>query len=86
MAHLALVEVRALDGANIFLRVPAIKLQVTCAWIRETEQYLRGRTREEMDALDTALAAARPGDAIVMMCFEQQAEVLAALGERGTIN
>ncbi len=83
--------------------------QAAFVWIRETEQYLRGRTREEMNALfaagiaearedgataivpdelialDTALAAARPGDAIVMMCFEQQAEVLAALGERGTL-
>jgi cyanophycin synthetase len=84
--------------------------QAAYVWIRETEHYLRGRTREEMNALfaagvvegsgsdkayaivpdelvalDTALAAARTGDAIVMMCFEQQAEVLAALGERGTI-
>lgn len=78
-------------------------------WIRETEHYLRGRTREEMNALfaagiaegpgsaaretpivpdelvavETALAEARAGDAIVMMCFEQQAEVLARLGEVG---
>ncbi len=36
-------------------------------------------------ALDAALTFARPGDAIVMMCFEQQADVLAALGERGTL-
>jgi cyanophycin synthetase len=82
--------------------------QAAFVWIRETEHYLRGRTREEMDALfaagvvegrgddgayaivpdepaalAAALAFARPGDAIVMMCFEQQAEVLAALGERG---
>jgi len=80
-------------------------------WVRETEHYLRGRTRDEMDklfldgiaagregvaggsaivpdelaAVDAALAAARPGDAIVMMCFEDQAAVLARLGERGTL-
>ncbi len=38
---------------------------------------------DELAALDFALAAARPGDAIVMMCFEQQAEVLARLEELG---
>lgn len=84
--------------------------QAAYVWIRETEHFLRGRTREEMNALfaagvvegsgtdkayavvpdelvalDAALAAARPGDAIVMMCFEQQAEVLAVLGEHGTL-
>lgn len=84
--------------------------QAAYVWIRETEHYLRGRTREEMNALfaagvvegsgtdeayaivpdelvalDAALAAARPGDAIVMMCFEQQAEVLVLLGERGSL-
>jgi cyanophycin synthetase len=84
--------------------------QAAYVWIRETEHFLRGRTREEMNALfvagiiagsgtddahtivpdeltalDAALAQARPGDAIVMMCFEQQADVLAALGERGTL-
>jgi cyanophycin synthetase len=84
--------------------------QAAQVWIRETEHYLRGRTREEMNALfaagvaagrgtatdvpivpdelaaiDIALATARPGDTIVMMCFEQQAEVLAALAQRGTL-
>jgi cyanophycin synthetase len=84
--------------------------QATYVWIRETEQFLRGRTREEMNALfaagvregsgtgdahaivpdelaalDAALSVARPGDAIVMMCFEQQAEVLATLAARGTL-
>jgi cyanophycin synthetase len=80
-------------------------------WVRETEHYLRGRTREEMNelflagiadardgatsdsaivhdelsAVATALAAAEPGDAIVMMCFEDQAAVLAQLAERGTL-
>ena len=80
-------------------------------WVRETEHYLRGRTREEMNelflagiadgragatggsaivhdelsAVATALAAAQPGDAIVMMCFEDQAAVLVQLGERGTL-
>ena len=84
--------------------------QAAYVWIRETEQFLRGRTRDDMNALfaagiiegrgnadaysivpdeltalEAALAAAREGDAIVMMCFEQQAEVLATLAERGTI-
>ena len=80
-------------------------------WVRETEHYLRGRTRGEMNALflsgiaegrggaageDTivsgelealaaALAVARSGDAIVMMCFEDQAAVLARLGTLGTL-
>ncbi len=38
---------------------------------------------DELTALTGALAAAREGDAIAMMCLEQQAEVLALLAERG---
>ena len=37
---------------------------------------------DEITALTGALAAARDGDAIAMMCLEQQAEVLALLAER----
>jgi len=40
---------------------------------------------DELAAIEVALAAARPGDAIVMMCFEQQAEVLAVLAQRGAL-
>ena len=84
-------------------------------WIHETEHYLRGRERAEMNdlflagiaagiaaghngatdrravvpdelaAVEAALAFARPGDAIVMMCFEEQAAVLARLDARGTL-
>ncbi|HEY8597828.1 MAG TPA: Mur ligase family protein [Thermomicrobiales bacterium] len=80
-------------------------------WVRETERYLRGRTRDEMNdlflagiadgrdgvpggsavvpdeltAVAAALAFARPGDAIVMMCFEEQAAVLARLGTLGEL-
>lgn len=38
---------------------------------------------DELAAVDAALAAARPGDAIVLMCFEQQAAVLARLATLG---
>ena len=40
---------------------------------------------DELAAVAAALAVARPGDAIVMMCFEDQAAVLARLGELGEL-
>ncbi len=39
---------------------------------------------DEREAATAAIAVARPGDAIVMMCFEQQAAVLAYLAEVGS--
>ena len=39
---------------------------------------------DELAAVEAALAAARPGDAIAMMCFEDQAAVLALLATRGS--
>ncbi len=39
---------------------------------------------DELSAVEVALAEARPGDAIVMMCFEDQAAVLARLAMRGS--
>lgn len=43
-----------------------------------------GLVADELSAVETALAEAQPGDAIVMMCFEDQAAVLAWLATRGT--
>lgn len=40
---------------------------------------------DELAAVATALESARPGDTIVMMCFEDQAAVLARLGELGEV-
>ena len=39
---------------------------------------------DELAAVEAALGEARDGDAIVMMCFEDQAAVLAVLATRGT--
>ena len=39
---------------------------------------------DELAAVEAALAAARPGDAIVMMCFEDQGAVLELLATRGS--
>jgi len=39
---------------------------------------------DELAAVEAALAEARPGDAIVMMCFEEQAAVLERLATRGS--
>lgn len=73
-------------------------------WIKETTRHLRGRTKEEMNALfaagveaargsysiapdeltalEAAIDGAGDGDAIAVMCLEQQAEALALLTER----
>jgi cyanophycin synthetase len=40
---------------------------------------------DELAAVEAALAEARPGDAIAMMCFEEQGAVLARLATRGTV-
>ncbi len=39
---------------------------------------------DELAAVEAALTGARPGDAIAMMCFEDQAAVLARLATRGS--
>jgi len=39
---------------------------------------------DELSAVGAALAEARPGDALVMMCFEEQAAVLTLLATRGS--
>ena len=79
-------------------------------WVKETDRYLRGATKEAMNAafvagieagrgraggyqiapgeaaaLDSALAAARDGDVIAIMCLEQQAAVLDMLERRGEL-